>query len=121
MVISQRIKMFVTFEQNNSGGYYLEDDKFGIGCYIIIEADNIKEALMRLERISDNYDESQNEHSFYEYCECCGDRWDTWFRDDTDLYDEPSIDGKLVNECSWFADGYIHYKSGKIEYFASRN
>ena len=113
--------MFVTFEQNNSGGYYLEDDKFGIGCYIIIEADNIKEALMRLERISDNYDESQNEHSFYEYCECCGDRWDTWFKDNSDMYKVPSINGESFEKYGRVANGYIHYKSGKIEYFASRN
>ena len=52
--------MFLTVEQNNSGGYYIEDEKYGIGCYIIIEADNIKEALMRLEQISDNYDDIIN-------------------------------------------------------------
>lgn len=113
--------MFLTLEQNNIGGYYIEDDKFGIGCYIIIEADNIKEALRRLEQIADNYDESQNEHSFYEYCECCGDRWNDWYKSDSDMYEVPSIDGEPIKECEWFADGYIHYKSGKIKYFASRD
>ena len=56
--------MFLTVEQNNSGGYYIEDEKYGIGCYIIIEADNIKEALMRLEQISDNKNETKNKKSF---------------------------------------------------------
>lgn len=76
--------MFLTLEQNNSG-YYIEDAKYGIGCYIIIEADNIEEAKRRLEEISDNYDESQNEHSFYEYCECCGNRWFDSYIDSDDL------------------------------------
>lgn len=112
--------MFLTIEQNNSGGYYIEDDKYGIGCYIIIEADNIKEAKIRLEQIADNYDESQNEHSFYEYCECCGDRWDVWYKDDSDLFEVPSIDEKPIDECKWYRSGYIHYKSGRIDYFQTR-
>ena len=113
--------MFLTIEQNNSGGYYLEDDKYGIGCYIIIEADNIKEAKRRLEEISDNYDESQNEHSFYEFCECCGDRWDIWYKDGTNLFEVPSINGAPIRECYHFTSGYIHYKSGEIQYFQSRD
>jgi hypothetical protein len=109
--------MFLTIEQNNSGGYYIEDDKYGIGCYIIIEADNIEEAKRRLADIADNYDESQNEHSFYEYCNCCGDRWDIWYKDGTDLFEVPSIDEKPIKECYHYRNGYIHYKSGEIQYF----
>ena len=111
--------MFLTFEQNNSGGYYLEDDKYGIGCYIIIEADSIEEGRKIFEDIADNYDESQNKHYFDEYCECCGERWNTWLKD-SDLFEVPSINGVPFRECYHFASGYIHYKSGKIEYFQSR-
>ena len=113
--------MFVTFEQNNSGGYLLENEEYGIGSYIIVESDTIKEALRRLQQIADDYDESQNDHSFHEYCECCGERWDTWFKDDSDLHEVPSVDGKPFKESGWFANGYIHYKSGRIEYFQSRD
>lgn len=113
--------MFLTIEQNNSGGYYLEDDKYGIGCYIIIEADNIEEAKRRLEEISNNYDESQNEYSFYEYCECCGDRWSDSHKDSDDLCEIPSIDGIPINDYKWYRSGYIHYKSGEIRYFQTRD
>lgn len=113
--------MFLTVEQNNSGGYYIEDTKYGIGRYIIIEADNIIEDKRRLEDIADNYDESQNKHLFYEYCECCGNRWNAWYKDDTDLFEVPSIDNIPINDIKRYRSGYIHYKSGEIQYFQSRD
>ena len=112
--------MFVTFEQNNSGGYLLEDKEYGIGSYVIVEVDTIKEAMKKLSEIVDTYDESQTEHSFYEYCECCGDRWNTCYKDNSDLFDVPSIDEVPITEYKWFGSGYIHYKSGEIKYFQTR-
>lgn len=112
--------MFLTLKQNNSGGSLLESKELGVGEYIIIEADNIKEALRRFEDIADNYNESQNEHSFYEYCECCGDRWNNWYKDDSDLFEVPCIGETPIDEFEWFRSGYIHYKTGEIKFFQTR-
>lgn len=57
---------FFVFSQNNSGGYFIKNDD--VSSYVIIEATNHKDAQSKAEDIFENYSE---------YCECCGERWDT--------------------------------------------
>jgi hypothetical protein len=51
--------MFYTFEQNNSGGYYLGPE------YLVVEANSTEEANRRFE----DFDPDMS------YCDCCGPRW----------------------------------------------
>ena len=48
--------MFYTFDQNNSGGYFVTDDKHGVSEYVIIEADDSEAAISKLESIGSNVD-----------------------------------------------------------------
>lgn len=80
--------MFYTYEQNNSGGYFDYDEEKGISVYVIVEADNAKDANQRAENIG-----------LYFYggadCQCCGSRWsDAW---ESEVYtkgtEEPDVNG----------------------------
>jgi len=71
---------FYTYDQNNSGGYFIINN--AVCEYLIIEANNVDEADHIMREIT--YDYSN-------YCECCGERWqDFWGEKGTD---EPMIDG----------------------------
>ena len=69
------------FLQNNSGGYYREDEDV---CELVyVQAHTAKEAVEKAKQFCDN-DNS---------CECCGDRWS--FRiNDMDGWDVPMLYGK---------------------------
>lgn len=111
--------MFLRMDQNNSGGYFIKDDKNGIGENIIIECESIKEAESKFTEIALAYG-----NSFYNFCSCCGTRWpDFDYIDDSDLDDTPCVYGTPIHDIrdSWIRSGYIHYKSGKIEYFETKN
>ena len=91
---------FYTAVQNNSGGHYDEKPEFGIGLAICVEAINHHDARSRLQRIIEQYNSGS--------CECCGDRWDTYFFDDEGT-ESPSIyDAPLTY-------GYVHYLDGSIK------
>lgn len=62
---------YYLFKQNNSGGYYIEDENLGISSNLIIKADNEDIADEIFDNISKQYGES-----FHSFCECCGPRWD---------------------------------------------
>lgn len=61
--------MFFTFNQNNSGGYFVEDDNAGICECVIIEADSLRAAAKMLKKIGPSVDGFDNS------CSCCGKRW----------------------------------------------
>lgn len=96
---------FYTFSQNNSGGYFVTDAGFGVGEDVIIEATSAADAIDRLGRIGENV------AGFWEFCDCCGDRWSTWL-DDSDGKDEPMIYSEpAANHQTFEKDGkkYVHY------------
>ena len=55
---------FYTINQNNSGGFFIENDD--VHHMICVEASSAKNAESMMERIT-------APHS--DYCECCGERW----------------------------------------------
>ena len=89
--------MFVTFVQNNSGGYYIKNKD--VDKFVIIEGESLEDILNKANHIFKNY---------REYCECCGERWDDYFTDEEDLDKEPMI----FNESAYnFRDSF--YKGCK--------
>lgn len=111
--------MFYTFNQNNSGGSFDFDDERGITQYVIIEADNLDEALTIAESIGLYFDGVENDLD----CPCCGDRWyKPWGADSPDevptLYGKPAEEYKPYRwrEISKGKDIAIHYKDGTIKW-----
>jgi hypothetical protein len=102
---------FYTFSQNNSGGFFVEDVKRGVGEYVIIEAVDAKDALARLDEIGSRV------AGFNNYCECCGERWSRWM-DDSDGTEQPEIYGQPVEEVessSYRKNAYVHYFDGTFK------
>ena len=101
--------MFYTVRQNNSGGYFIQNDV--VDEYLCVEANSVEEAEERIEKITEDY---------HEFCECCGMRWSYWFDEDSgqefphDSYGEPFVDG----ETSIFSKqgaAIIYYLDGRVE------
>lgn len=109
--------MFYHFNQNNSGGYFVEDDKAGVCEDVIIEADTAEEAEERLEKIGETVD------GFHEYCPCCGERWPGGLIDDDDGTEQPKIYDTPVDQqnAEMFRKRcFVHYKDGrKVEHVFS--
>lgn len=102
---------FFTFNQTNSGGEFIIDEKEGVGEYVIIEALSAKEAIRKFEEIGDKvlfFDSS---------CPCCGDRWSTWI-DDSDGTEQPTIYGDIIEDYknTYLLDkrAFVHYINGNI-------
>lgn len=74
------------FSQNNSGGYFIQNDD--VDHYVAIQALNVEHALSRAERIFACYSE---------YCGCCGERWDYWAEEDEGT-EIPEIYGEIYTE-----------------------
>lgn len=105
--------MFITFEQNNSGGYFMKDEN--VDEYVIIEGNNLEEILDKANVIFEDY---------RDYCTCCGERWNDDWKDEGDLKENPMIYGESAYE---FKDGYsddskaiIYRMNGKKEVLETR-
>lgn len=99
--------MFITFVQNNSGGYFIQNEE--VDAYVIIEGNTLEEILYKANNIFRNY---------REYCDCCGERWDDDWKDENNLDEEPMIYGKPIHEfrSSFFRDkAIIHRLDGSKE------
>ncbi len=103
---------FFHFDQNNSGGYYVIDEKHGIGAEMIIQATSAKEAWSKLNEIG------ESNTSFHQFCQCCGERWSSYL-DDKDGTDEPTIWGKPLSDPKTkpiFAnEAFIHFADGHFD------
>lgn len=99
--------MFYTFNQNNSGGSFIENRTDGIAEYVIIEADSADEANDRAENIGIYF----NGCSTGDDCSCCGDRWYAAYESDAE--DSPKIWGMSVEKSGNKA--YVHYKDGTVK------
>lgn len=112
--------MFYTFRQNNSGGSFVFDPVSGISTTVIVEADDLEEAVYRAQRIGlyfNGVDDGSD-------CGCCGDRWYEPFYDDGSV--EPEVYGRVVHKDEPFNEqglnirwvdgpqGYIHYKDNSF-------
>lgn len=115
---------FYHFHQNNTGGYFIFDEKQGISCNVIIEGDNLDEIIKRAKAIGIYFDGCKKGYD----CRCCGDRWTRPWPDEP-LDKVPTQYGKRVypNQSyrqvgligiKWMKkgkpEGYIHYKDGRI-------
>jgi len=102
--------MFYHFNQNNSGGYFVENKDNGVGSDVIIEATDSTKANALFFALGDKVS------GFEEFCDCCGERW--YPVDDSDGKDVPTIYGEPVNECKsrpYRAGCFIHHLNGTIE------
>lgn len=102
--------MFYEFNQNNSGGSFVVDDKV---CHnLFIESNSLDEAIVKAESlgcywngVADGID-----------CPCCGDRWHSpWHEFDIDKYIkggyEVSVYGGIFEDTiSYFNKKYDRYK-----------
>ena len=105
--------MFITFCQNNSGGYFIQNEN--VDEYVIIEGTDLKDILIRANEVFEDY---------REFCPCCGERWDDDYIDADDLDCKPMIDDKSVYD---YKEGYsseskaiIYYIDGTKEMVKTR-
>ena len=93
------------FNQNNSGGYYIENDEVGSDVYI--QAVDAKTANRQAEHVF-------SDHS--EYCDCCGERWSYYVRD-SDGFPEPQKYGEPLEEYKsrFGKTAILYHANGKVE------
>ena len=99
--------MFYTFDQNNSGGSFVRNNR--LAEYVIIEADSAKEANSRAEDIGIYFGGEDD-------CPCCGDRW--YEANDCNADNEPSIHGVPVGKVTasfYRSVAVIHYTNGVVD------
>lgn len=102
--------MFFHFNQNNSGGYFIEGDE--VWRDVIIEAKDAKHANEIAEQIGIYFHGSCKGRD----CSCCGDRWHEVMGMDGSV--KPSIYGEELKEVKegLFRDKcYIYYLNGEKE------
>jgi hypothetical protein len=96
---------FYTYSQNNSGGYFITNNDYGVSEIVIIEALNAKDAWGRLEDIGDSVS------GFWTSCSCCGDRWSSWIEDE-DGTEVPMLYDKKIEEVKkgmFNKVAFVHY------------
>lgn len=102
---------FWGINQNNSGGYFVENEENGICSYIIIEAETADEAENKLRELGEKVD------GFWNYCSCCGERWYVDFDEDEGkeepcYYEDPVTS---VVESFFTTYVYVHYYDGTFK------
>lgn len=95
-----------TTDQNNSGGYFIENDD--VSHWVSFQAENAEQAKSKASDIFSEYGE---------YCDCCGERWYFDFEED-DGTEVPEIYGIPYTETR--QEGYreeivLHYVDGSKE------
>lgn len=91
--------------QNNSGGYFVQDEN--VAEEVFIQAPSYAVALDRANEITDPSGE--------DWCECCGERWET-LPDAPE--DRPMIYGKPLEDvkADWLrSEARLHYADGRVE------
>ena len=105
--------MFYTFNQNNSGGAFVINDR--VCHFVIIEADTAEQANDKAEDIGIYFNGVRAEID----CSCCGDRWYSQWHEDAGE-ETPTIFGGQPSEYSSFAkvnEVYcrVYYKDGIVK------
>lgn len=100
--------MFYEFDQNNSGGRFIVNDKVTVSVFI--EADSPEEANQKAQDIGIYFFGTDSGKD----CECCGDRW----RYARDYVNEIDYDNLKKYSSQWVeADqpyAIIYYKNGEV-------
>lgn len=91
-----------TYNQNNSGGYFIDNDD--VSHLICVQAENAEAANTQAYQITEEYGE---------FCECCGERWDISERDQ-DGADVPTQYDKPLTESE-----ASHYRQTAVLHFAT--
>lgn len=78
---NEELKWF-DYDQNNSGGYYYENED--VGCRVFVQAKNGSIADERMWKIT---------YDYMDFCECCGERWCFYADEGTE---SPSVYGKKI-------------------------
>lgn len=108
-----KLKWF-EFDQNNSGGYYVEDNVQG--ATVFVQAASATEATLFI------WD--QLNHS---YCRCCGERWSEPWNDDDGKDFPAKFDNPIFqtenDEPNWYSGSSVvlHFYDGHIEHHAFGN
>lgn len=96
-------RKFYTLIQNNVEGYLIQNED--VDEFVIIEAENTEEFYDIADRILEGY---------YDFCPCCGSRWDYLEIEEEDGEDEPKIFGKPVEQ---YANSSIYKNIKAIIYY----
>jgi len=106
---------FFHFSQNNSGGFFIENDR--VQSHVIVEAANADEANARAKEVGIYF----NGCYIAEDCDCCGDRW--YSVCSTEAEAVPSIYGTPVEEFEYRGynrGAWVYYSDGrKVGYGAA--
>lgn len=120
---------FFEFDQSNSGGSFITDDKV---CHrLFIEADSVEEAIEKAESLGCYWNGVDNGRD----CPCCGDRWSGPWNDGESYPMEYDLRNKIVfnsveehaqylaNNFGWTSpDIRIFYADGTVrEIFTQRD
>ncbi len=109
---------FYLFNQNNSGGSFIVNDK--VAHYVFIEANKARHANTDAEFIGIYFggvDDGED-------CDCCGDRWCSV--DEDDATDLPKIYGEVVDKDTatstiiYYADGTVWRSKDIMERFGDK-
>lgn len=98
-------------DQNNSSGYWHEDDYVAQEVYF--QGENWKSIEQEVSDILDNY---------RDFCECCGERWDEDWIQDSEGTSTPSRYGRPLTDPSLTSDRFcntiiLYYASGVVVKF----
>ena len=108
---------FYTFNQNNSGGYFVYNDEFGVCEYVIIESEGTSDAWDKLVAIGNNV------LDMFDFCGCCGERWSNYITDDGGK-DSPMIWGEpleIVESGIFRSRAFVHYIDGTFKEFTLKS
>jgi hypothetical protein len=96
------------FRQNNSGGYFIDNDD--VGEDVFIQASSVEDVKRKAEEVFSGY---------REYCDCCGGRWSDDWIDETDGFDAPTKYSEAVvgNCCTWGGKTIYYHYDGRKEIF----
>jgi len=99
---------FFHFDQNNSGGFLVEDDR--VHCHVVIEAAHADEANVRAKQVGIYF----NGCYTGEDCDCCGDRWYPAWQDQAkavpSIYDTPVGEFKYKG---YDRGAWVYYSDGR--------
>lgn len=99
---------WVSFNQNNSGGYYIQNED--VSALVCIQGKSLEQIKRKAESLFSGNDS---------YCECCGERWSTWV-DEDDMMDEPYYyDTPLKDSFDEYGNGSyatLHFHNGEVRY-----
>lgn len=107
---------FFHYNQNNSGGCFVQDNKRGLSHHVIIEAEDARQANEIAEGIGIYFDGCKDGHD----CYCCGDRWYPASDKGNDvprIYDVDVSSGEYKTTHVWRKDkieGFIHYLNRSV-------